>query len=244
MVLYTRQANPHVHISVRAEGRDGLRLNPRKEDLRRWREVFAERLRGWGIEAEASSQPVRGWRHRDERVWSRKKMRGKGIAAGDKHQPPHMPPSHRRAGEAWARIPQALAASPEPSDRDLSSAIVRYVRELPVVRAVMAWSIAQRELPGMTRSPGPRVTPTRTGPEMERYLPSKETTMDSQDTPDTTRGARDAARRVVAEHESIRLSRDEQVAFVRALLQPPEPNARLKRAAKAYLRRGGQLTGA
>jgi hypothetical protein len=35
MVLHTRQANPHVHLSVRAEGRDGQRLNPRKEDLRR-----------------------------------------------------------------------------------------------------------------------------------------------------------------------------------------------------------------
>ena len=100
--------------------------------------------------------------------------------------------------------------------------------------------------------------------------------MTSQDTPDTTRGARlevrvsaaqksllqhaaalsgrtlsefvasaqDAARQVIAEHESIRLSREEQSAFVQALLQPPEPNARLKRAAKAYLRRGGQRTGA
>ena len=56
--------------------------------------------------------------------------------------------------------------------------------------------------------------------------------------------AQDAARRLIAEHESIRLSRDEQMAFVRALLNPPEPNARLKRAAKAYLRRGGQRTGA
>jgi hypothetical protein len=90
------------------------------------------------------------------------------MAAGEKQKPPHMSPSHRRAGEAWARIAQALAASPEPSDRDLSSAIVRYVREMPVVRAVMARSTAQRELPGMTRSPAPRVTPTRTGPEMER----------------------------------------------------------------------------
>ena len=61
-----------------------------------------------------------------------------------------------------------LAASPEPSDRDLSSAILRYVREMPVVRAGMARSDAQRELPGMTRSPGPTVTPKRTGPEMER----------------------------------------------------------------------------
>jgi uncharacterized protein (DUF1778 family) len=55
--------------------------------------------------------------------------------------------------------------------------------------------------------------------------------------------AQDAARRVIAEHESIRLSRDEQLAFMQVLLQPPEPNARLKRAAKAYLRRGDQRTG-
>ena len=49
--------------------------------------------------------------------------------------------------------------------------------------------------------------------------------------------AQDAARRVLAEHESIRLSREEQLAFVKALLNPPEPNARLKRAAKAYRQR-------
>ncbi len=34
--------------------------------------------------------------------------------------------------------------------------------------------------------------------------------------------ALDAARLVIAEHESIRLSREEQGAFVQALLQPPE----------------------
>jgi hypothetical protein len=36
-VLHDHQANPHVHLSVRAEGRDGKRLNPRKADLQRWR---------------------------------------------------------------------------------------------------------------------------------------------------------------------------------------------------------------
>ena len=51
--------------------------------------------------------------------------------------------------------------------------------------------------------------------------------------------AQDAARRVIAEHESIRLSREEQSAFVQALLQPPAPNARLKRAAEAYRGTGG-----
>ena len=56
MVLHDHQANPHVHISVRAESKHGKRLNPRKADLHRWRETFAEKLRGWGIEAEASPQ--------------------------------------------------------------------------------------------------------------------------------------------------------------------------------------------
>lgn len=47
----------------------------------------------------------------------------------------------------------------------------------------------------------------------------------------------DAARRVIAEQEFIRLSREEQSAFVQALLNPPAPNARLERAAKVYRQR-------
>lgn len=51
--------------------------------------------------------------------------------------------------------------------------------------------------------------------------------------------AQEAARRVLAEHESIRLSREEQLAFVQALLTPSEPNTRLKRAARSYRQRTG-----
>lgn len=40
MVLHDHQANPHVHISVRAESKHGRRLNPRETDLHRWRETF------------------------------------------------------------------------------------------------------------------------------------------------------------------------------------------------------------
>ena len=46
--------------------------------------------------------------------------------------------------------------------------------------------------------------------------------------------AQEAAARVIEEHETIRLSRAEQLAFVSALLDPPAPNERLQRAAKAY----------
>lgn len=51
--------------------------------------------------------------------------------------------------------------------------------------------------------------------------------------------AQEAARRVIQEHETVRLSRSEQVAFVGALLKPPAPGARLRRAAAAYRKQTG-----
>ncbi len=44
------------------------------------------------------------------------------------------------------------------------------------------------------------------------------------------------AREVIREHEVIDLSRADQIAFAEALLNPPEPNAKLKKAADWYLR--------
>ena len=51
--------------------------------------------------------------------------------------------------------------------------------------------------------------------------------------------AQDAASRVIQEHETIRLSRAEQIAFVSALLAPPAANARLRQAAAAYRKQTG-----
>lgn len=48
------------------------RLDPRAPDLLRWREVFAEKLRDWGIEAQATARVTRGSRHHSERPWQRK----------------------------------------------------------------------------------------------------------------------------------------------------------------------------
>lgn len=54
------EKHPHVHLCVKAMGHDGIRLNPRKADLQQWRELFADRLRANGIEANATRRPVRG----------------------------------------------------------------------------------------------------------------------------------------------------------------------------------------
>src|SRR6266511_1692556 len=42
------------------------------------------------------------------------------------------------------------------------------------------------------------------------------------------------ARRVVEEAEIIRLAREDQIRFAQALIRPPKPNARLRRAAKRH----------
>lgn len=51
--------------------------------------------------------------------------------------------------------------------------------------------------------------------------------------------AQEAAARVIQEHETARLSRKEQIAFVSALLDAPAPNARLRKAAAKYRRQMG-----
>lgn len=49
----------------------------------------------------------------------------------------------------------------------------------------------------------------------------------------------EAAARIVQEHEIIRLSREEQIAFVSALLNPAEPGARLRQAVENYRQKTG-----
>jgi hypothetical protein len=176
MVLHTHQANPHVHISVRAEGRDGKRLNPRKEDLHRWRETFAEKLRDWGIEAEASSQATRGVTRRSLRGWERTPSAATRIGKqrGAHKSGPAFRATRSGALKAWAEITKALAASPDPADRKLSKSIVDFVVQTDIARAVQRHRAAQRqaELPGMNMDRGrtvQRVSPERSrSPDMSR----------------------------------------------------------------------------
>jgi Relaxase/Mobilisation nuclease domain len=54
--------HPHVHLVVKAEHEyGGSRLNPRKADLQRWRERFAENLTELGVAATATRREDRGF---------------------------------------------------------------------------------------------------------------------------------------------------------------------------------------
>jgi hypothetical protein len=66
MALHTEEKgkhgmHPHVHLVVKAEHEyGGARLNPRKADLQRWRERFAEYLTELGVAATATRRDDRG----------------------------------------------------------------------------------------------------------------------------------------------------------------------------------------
>ena len=131
MVLHDHQANPHVHISVRAESRHGRRLNPRKADLHRWRETFAEKLRGHGIEAEATRQATRGATRNHPELW-----RVKAAEEGRLMKPRRghrggkaVATSRADARQAWRSIAAALATSNDAADRTLAASIERFTRE-------------------------------------------------------------------------------------------------------------------
>jgi hypothetical protein len=173
MVLHEHQANPHVHLSVRAESRTGKRLNPRKTDLHRWRETFAEKLRGWGVEAEATRQATRGESRNFDPLWrvkakqeGRLRQTGSAVKTGQRHWD-----SRAEAMKGWAYIIKALVASESPEDRKLAECVAGYVKAAPFFQEVVRQR--QREAavaPRQQRGPQPqhRKSMDRPGPEIER----------------------------------------------------------------------------
>ena len=100
------------------------------DDVGHRREAFAEKLRGWGIAAEASRQTVRGQTRSDQPLWrikaaqdGRLRTHRTLVKAG-----PTVPISPADATQAWQEIAKALALSPDRSDRELGEAVVRFTR--------------------------------------------------------------------------------------------------------------------
>jgi hypothetical protein len=136
MVLHDHQANPHVHLCVRAESKSGRRLNPRKADLHRWRETFAEKLRGWGIEAEASRQATRGATRNYPSLWqARARDEGRLRKALRAQKTGGRATAHRaEAQEAWRQLAAALADAPDPRDRSLWTRVAQFLCQTPRVQ--------------------------------------------------------------------------------------------------------------
>jgi hypothetical protein len=173
MVLHQHQANPHVHLSVRAESMKGERLNPRKADLHRWRETFAEKLRGWGVEAEATRQATRGANRNFDLIW-RVKAKQEGRLREDSEQAKsgeRYQRSRNGALEAWVHIAQALQGSDIAQDRALAENIKQFVRESAYLQEVArrrGREAADGNRERIVAAQPSRVSPSRPGPDIER----------------------------------------------------------------------------
>ncbi len=131
-VMHEDQGAPHVHLSVRADRYDGVRLSPRKADLDRWRAVFARNLQDRGVNAVASRQPVRAVNRNYRKLWE-ERAAGRGQLL---RQRPAQRTSARalavraEAVKAWEQIARALAGSKDPADVRLAIETVRYLADV------------------------------------------------------------------------------------------------------------------
>jgi hypothetical protein len=152
--LHTDTPRPHVHLSICSRGDWGQRLNPKKADLESWRQIFAERLRERGVEAEATPRRTRGvtrkaergpLRHMRERYEARRgppsrALRGAYVVAaraafgGSKEQPAwehRLLDRQRRVRATWLAQARLLQSSADAADRSLGARVEEFVRGMP-----------------------------------------------------------------------------------------------------------------
>jgi hypothetical protein len=160
MARHTDAPHPHVHLTVARVGREMERLDPRIDDLKHYRERFAELLRERGIEVDASSRFDRGFANKGERTpFYRMKERAK--AARDPSMIPRKSKEARTEAEkrvasvglndspslrdrdrvvigaqqlkreAYALAAEALGQSDDAGDRQLGAQLKTYVGEMP-----------------------------------------------------------------------------------------------------------------
>jgi type IV secretion system T-DNA border endonuclease VirD2 len=152
MALHTDTPRPHVHLTVQAEGLDRKRFDPRREDLFRFREAFAEALRSRGVQAEATPRYTRGQGRAGTsmaltqlraRIRSgasrqptdadlRQAREAMQIALGKAEQPAFVPKTRARWQDTKRRYEAAakrLDRSPDLEDRRLAGDVREFVQE-------------------------------------------------------------------------------------------------------------------
>jgi hypothetical protein len=134
MALHTHQANPHVHLLVRAESDMGIRLNPRKADLHGSRMEFAAELRERSIAAAASRQAARGVLKNYLNI---RQVKAQGEGRLRNQRPSHKDSQVARdtradALRSWNGVARALPRSDKGEDRDLAEQVLvgRVVRPI------------------------------------------------------------------------------------------------------------------
>lgn len=185
MALHTDTAQPHVHITVAAEGVEGVRFNPRKADLHAFRESFAHELRARGVACEATPRRARGIvrkadpsavRHIElrtkrrpdsrggESVHQRRRTRDEAARIARAPQPDYRPQDdqalrrQQAIRNAYEEAARALEGSGRPEDRTLAAEVRTFVADMPLPlsrRLALAVEIGQRDRRAIGQGSGP-----------------------------------------------------------------------------------------
>lgn len=145
--------HPHIHLVVRARGYDGSRLNPRKADLQKWRESFAEKLGDHGIEANATKRKVRGIVRRPTKKTILEAQR-RGAALPNAHDPnvnpknpftPRKSKEHEKIAGYYAELAKGLEASNLKDDLALAKRLKAFQEQMPANRVYGRPEIAKEK---------------------------------------------------------------------------------------------------
>lgn len=172
--LHVDRDHPHVHLTFARRDDDGRRFHPDRDDLFRYRQRFAVKLRDHGIEASATPAKARGIDPTHEPIAARK-MREKGlvpridISRAERAQqyrdrgvadPVNAVLANRRATVliAYERSIAELSASPSLANQVMAKSLERFVETMPAIEAnsVRAVRLAREER-ALAAQPAPSI---------------------------------------------------------------------------------------
>ncbi len=126
--LHTDTDKPHVHACVLAAPvKKGKRLNPRKPDLQRWREGFAEQLRDIGIDANATPRRTRGITQPSLKQAGHHLRKRQSVTFGHMVRNAAWSKDCNVAIEAWKRLVKALRGNPSESNNKAAESIEQFI---------------------------------------------------------------------------------------------------------------------
>jgi hypothetical protein len=127
--------HPHVHLVVKVRSDQGKRLNPRKNDLQRWRETYAQALRDHGIDAAATRRLQRFKLERAEKQAVRqirdsgRKLEKIGKSKADPERVQHAKLLESKAIEVYRQLCTALGNADDVEDRRLALGVLNRLAE-------------------------------------------------------------------------------------------------------------------
>lgn len=146
--LHVDRDHPHVHLTFARRDHDGRRFHPDRDDLFRYRQRFAQKLRDRGIEANATPAKARGFDPKHEPIAARKVREKGGIPRIDKSRADRaeryrdrgvadpveaiLTRQHAAVRDAYERSIGELSASPSLVDQAVANSLQRFVTSMLV----------------------------------------------------------------------------------------------------------------